>query len=287
MKRLLAAASAFLVTLAPCVCSTFAAAPTFDSASDIEYGPTDSTPEAGVSPGFWAPDGTDNGGFGFLPWVGAAGEAGSVFVASSTSNGDGDNGNPGDSDIDTFNSFIPGPVSWGMYSKPGFLVEMTRPFAGGPLLPGETFSIDLDFGCGPGRVGLTLQTQGGATAFEFGSWLGRSSGYYFIDGIAMGPYPTWIGVGDEGLTLTLTLTGPLNYVAFVTPKGSAPIEIGFGLLNAPGIVQARVFSYDDLGDPRWALFANNMSITAIPEPTTVEFVGLGLVSVLVIRLRRV
>lgn len=297
MKHFLSALAVFIAALMLSLTTTLAAAPAFDSASDIQYGPADPTPPVGAPPGWWDPTGSDNGGFGYAPWLGAVGAGGGgFFMGTSVGNGnaldDGIIGGvPGDSDIDTMNPTIPGLVSWGVFSGAGSVVEMVRPFAGGPLLPGETFSIDLDNGfVAPGGVvGLTLQVApgvglpGAATAFELG-FAGGAGTYYFIDATTGGvPVPTAIPFMDEGMTFTLTMTGPLAYVATVTPKGGVPIAVGGGLLIAP-ILQARIFSFSNPGGPPADMFANSMSI--IPEPTAFALVGLGLLGTLALRRRQ-
>jgi hypothetical protein len=279
------------------------ASPAFDSASDIEYGPVDPSPPVGVGPGWWDPSGFDNGGFGFLPWLGAVGAGGGgFFMGTSTGNGDGlDNGIigglPGDGDIDTFNPSVPAMQSWGMFSGFGSVVEMVRPFTG-PMLPGETFTISLDNGFvagdgsgGPGLdgvVGLTLQTAvgiglpAGATAFEI-FFVGGDPTYYVTDGT--GTFPIALPFTDEGFTFSLTVTAPGAYAASVTLPGGAVIG-GAGPLAGGGapIVQARIFSFSNPGGPAFDMFANSMSI--VPEPTTFALVGLGLLGGLALRRKK-
>lgn len=273
-----------------------AAAPAFDSASDIQYGPTDPTPPVGVAPTFWDPTGLDNGGAGLGPFLGGVVGAGGggFFMASSVGNGNGlddgvAGGVPGDGDIDTINAFIPGAVAWGMFSGAATTVEMVRPLSG-PMTIGETISIDFDNGfIGPGgAVGITLQTGvglglgAGATAFEF-LFFGGAGSYSVTDGT--GTFFTGLPFTDEGMTLSLTVTGPGTYAATVTFKGGAPVG-GAGPLAGGGgpIVQARIFSFSNPGGPAFDTYANNISV--VPEPSTYVLMALGILGLLVWRRKK-
>ena len=296
MQRLAAVVLTASLAMALVAANTHAAAPAFDSASDIEYTSLDPTFPTGL-PTWEVVAPLDNGGVGFAPWAGVPG-AGGFFMGSSVGNGDGlDNGIigglPGDGDINTFNAVDGVPQAWGMFSGPGALTEAVRPFALGPLLPGETFSIDFDNGfvAAGGGVGLTLQIAAGpglpvpaTTAWEFG-FAGGAPTYYIIDGLT-GPAgaPIPVPFTDEGLNISFTMVGPGAYTATITPRGGAPFVIPASPTLAAGpILQARLFSFSNPGGPAFDLFANNMSI--VPEPTTLTLVGLGLIGLLSLRRR--
>lgn len=265
---------------------SFAAAPAFDSAGDPAYD---------LAGGGWTPG--DNGGFGFLPWIFPAGSFGTFFhfTGSSTVNGDGLDdgltfglppGIPGDGDINVPSA--DGPKSWGLLADPtaaASLAEAVRPFAGPPLLPGETFSIDFDNGTvvPGGAVGFGLLSAGVAR-FEF--LIGATGGPYFVMDSA-GFTPTPVPYTTEGMSLAFTLVTVDTYTLTVTPKGAAPIVSPVLTLAGPlggGLDAVRIFNFGSGagGGPADA-FYNSMSI--IPEPTTIALVGLALVGFVALRRR--
>jgi hypothetical protein len=147
MKRKFTTVLFCSMTLVLAAAGAFAAAPAFDSAGDCAYD---------TSGGGWVSG--DNGGFGFSPWILPGTSFGTffIFTGSAVINGDGlddglNYGAPpraaGDGDINVPSA--DGPKSWGLLADPTSvpsLAEAIRPFAGPPLLAGETFSIDFDNG---------------------------------------------------------------------------------------------------------------------------------------------
>ena len=252
-----------------------AAAPAFDSASDVVYD----------APGGWAAG--DNGGFGFLPWImpGASVAPFFQFMGSSVVNGDGlDDGLPlgvlGDGDINTPSAG--GPRAWGLLAvPPAGLSEAFRPFAAAPLLPGETFSINMDNGfvAAGGAAGFGLLSAGVAR-FEF---FAGPAGYTVMDAAGFTPAP--VPFTTEGLTIAFTLVTPGTYTITVTPFGLPPIVSPVLVLAAGGgIDTVRIFDFSSgAGGGPADIYFNNMSI--IPEPTTVTLVGLALAGLLAVRRR--
>src|SRR5262245_58815572 len=86
----------------------------------------------------------NNGGFGFDPWnLAGLGTFFGGVVGNSTQNG-----------RESVNSA--GNRAFGLYANPSFaLCEARRTFAGGALMPGQTFSFDMNFSWNAGARGLS------------------------------------------------------------------------------------------------------------------------------------
>ncbi len=229
-----------------------------------------------------------NGGSGFGAWVlspTTPGPNSGHFIGSSTANGDGaDDGNvgglPTDGDI---NSSL-GPVAWGMYANSGNTASAIRPFTGGPLDAGQTFSIDFDNGYiePGGRVIVGLLDAFNSPIFQVG-FIGGSANYFYLD--AGGGGPTAVGYGDEGLNLSVTMTGSTNYTAVLTRRDGTSDTWSGTMSAAPEAFGAlNVNSAGTGGGPPFDFFINNMSI--VPEPSTIALAALGLIGVAVRYLRR-
>jgi hypothetical protein len=271
------------VTLVAVPCG-FGAAPAFDSAGDAAYD---------LAGGGWVAG--DSGGFGFLPWVMPAGSFGTffIFTGSAVGNGDGVDdgltfgappGIPGDGDINVPSS--EGPRSWGLLADPtggASLAEAIRPFAGPPLSPGETFTIEMDNGTAlaGSAAGFGLSSAGTAR-FEF---FATAGGYFVMDGTGFTPAP--VPFTTEGLSIAFTLVTLDTYMVSVTPYGAAPIVspvLPLGGVSGSGIDAVRIFDFGSgPGGGPADIFFNSMSI--IPEPATATLVGLALLGALALRRR--
>ena len=270
--------------------TAFASAPAADNASSYAY-----------NPGNW-PNGS-NGGFGFAPWVlsVSVGGAGGHFIWKSTANADGLDdgivgGVAGDGDIDTTIGPSPDvptwppanvtvPRSWGMWNAGG-VTDAIRPFTGGPLAIGQTFSVDFDNGwVNTGQtVGIGLQNAAGLNLWEV-YFVG--GGNVYVNNDAAGPVNTTVGYGDEGLHVDFTLTGPAAYTMTLTRRDGVNQTIAGGLMNPQGdqnIVQFRAFNSGGPGGDPYNFYVNSLQI--IPEPSTFGLVSLGLLGALALRRRK-
>jgi hypothetical protein len=112
-----------------------------------------------------------NGGVGFGAWqLFITGYAGHL-IQDSTKNGDGQddgvsNGIAGDGDINTGS---PAKLAWGMSAIPGSSATAIRPFTGGALDLGQTFSLNCDNGSvqDGGRVIVSLLDSSSNPVFSF------------------------------------------------------------------------------------------------------------------------
>lgn len=230
-----------------------------------------------------------NGGYGFAPWIfsPAASHANAgYYIGSSTSNGDGlDNGlvggAAGDLDIDTGPFFS---VSWGLYGNNGASATAVRPFTGGGLDPGQTFSIDFDNGDveAPGEIILAFMDVFFNPLFQV-SFSGGGSYYEYID--VAGVSTTAVAFGDEGLRFSMTMTGPTNYTASLVRRDGVSDTWSGDLTAAPGVFVA----IHDKGagtnsGVRFDFFINNMEI--VPEPSTIALAALGVIGLAGCYLRR-
>jgi hypothetical protein len=192
--------------------STWAANLAYDDASDSAY-------SGGFTNG-------SNGGYGFGPWTLYYINA-NVIIGDSTSNGDGvDDGNSygtiGDGDINTAG------VAWGFF--PFGYAYASRPFTGGPLDVGQTFSIDLDGGAidAEGWLRVTL-----ADAFDNGVFVlaANNTTYSYTD--AEGYFPTGFDTGTEGARLEISMIGATNYQAQLTRFDGSSISWSGSMVAPP------------------------------------------------------
>lgn len=229
-----------------------------------------------------------NGGSGFGAWILNPVTSGSFnghFIGSSTLNGDGaDNGTTGgvanDNDIDSSLR----PVAWGLYANNGRNSLAFRPFTGGPLALDDTFSVDFDNGYiesgGSIVVGLydPLLQPVFLVRFTGGNFV-----YEYID--ASGTNSTSVQYGDEGLNLSVTMTGSTNYSATLTRRDGVS-ETWSGTMSAVpqyfGAINQNAAG--NIGGPSYDLFINNMSV--VPEPSTMALAALGVIGMAVRFLRR-
>jgi hypothetical protein len=253
--------------------ATWAANPASDDASDPAYG-------AGWLNG-------SNGGTGFGPWqLSTFGTIAGHFIGHSTQNADGlddgnVNGTANDNDITTFTG--PGqPVAWGMYADVGGnQAQAIRPFTGGPLTSGQIFSINFDNGYiePGGRIIVGLLDSGNTPVFQV-LFTGGSANYDYIDG--SGLFTTGMGYGDEGLNLTVQMTGATSYQATLSRFDGA-VANWSGTMNAAPEAFGAVSINVGQGFPH-DFFINSMSI--VPEPSTIALGALGVAGVALRALRR-
>jgi len=217
-----------------------------------------------------------NGGFGFEPWhfiSDAAGGSAGGFLANKASN----------PDLNHVAS-TPSDKSWGSYANGnGFnQFEAYRGFGSNALSSaGDVFNISFEHGDinNGGAVGFVLRNQNininigdynQQSLFEFG-FIGGGQHYSIWDGFG-GQIDTGINFTTEGLNLTLTLLGGVNYqLDIFNSNGNNLLQSRNGTLNGIGSIDS-VALYNRDSEFANAYF-NNVSVQKaqtqqVPEPSS-------------------
>ncbi len=190
------------------------------------------------------------------------------FIGDSTTNGTNPSGG--------INS--PSDGAWTLFANSGDTANAIRPFSG-DLSVGDTFSIQIDQGFqdGGSTVGLSLQNSSGQSLFEI----------YYIGGDAV---DSWkinsaagqedlspnVGFSTDGFDLSFTLqpsnmfTGTFSDMHGNTANFSGTLTTQGG---GEGVSQARLFNFNAGNGDSNNVFFNNMSIAAVPEPSTLALLA--------------
>jgi subtilisin-like proprotein convertase family protein len=205
----------------------------------------------------------DSSGSGFGPWQlnpATSGSTAGFFIGSSTNNG-----TPGGPGIDST-----GGKAWGVYANSSAMAEAVRNFAGGGLLTGDTFSLDLDNGWLDGlntSAGFGLQNSAGQNRFELYFRAGDAN--YTVND-ASGPHSSGIAWTDKGVHAAFTLTGPDTYSVTITRLAdNAQATLTGTLAGTAGssVDRVRLFYYNaDGGGGARDVFFNNLSVTGSALP---------------------
>jgi len=223
---------------------------------------------------------SSNADSGFAGWTLLSGGGDpdvSFFLEDSASNGDGD-GNL-DGDINSGSG-----VAWGLSARdntpfPGSVILLGYDISGGLSL-GQTLSIDMDTGfidAGERYVGFELDADG-FDRFQFRFQGGDA--FYEYGTISEGYVSTGIAFTDEGLRISLTLTGLNTYDMTVTRlvDGSQ-----FNFLNEPlggpadsSINRVEIFNREAGTGLSNNSYFNNLSV--VPEPASAFLMLAGIAS---------
>lgn len=180
--------------------------------------------------------------------------------------------------------------SWGLFGHSGGVGQAIRSFSSAVAV-GHEFSIDMDNGSvdSGGTVGFALQNSSGNNVLEF-FFVGGSANY-----TALGSASTNTGVGftNQGLRLTILLTGTSTYSLSINPLSDGiggPVTTVAGSLSNPvggqSISRLRLFNAN-AGQPNANnVFFNNLAVTAVPEAAAYWFSGLAVVGYVAVALRR-
>lgn len=212
-----------------------------------------------------------NGGYGFGPWIlTGVGTNYEFVIQSSTVNGDGDSN--GDGDIDT------GGYSWGLAVGDASIAFAIRPFTGGDLSPGQTFSVDFDFGYhyDPSKSGMLVGFFDSSLGADvFGIYVRTNSTTLFYTDALNDLTPIPVGNNDEGFRLIFFMTGLTNYQATIVSKLTGSSYGWSGTLsNAPAYFVAQNASVETGStDNPYRLFINSMEI--VPEPRMLSLILFG------------
>jgi hypothetical protein len=213
-----------------------------------------------------------NQGTGFGAWnittsTPDTGQTG-FFLGTSAGN---DSGAPGLPTIDT------GGKAFGLYANSGANVTALRLFST-PLVTSNQFHIQLDNGGVDNlssTVGFLLGDTSGATIFSLFFNQGDTV-YRFTD--AGGTTTTNLGFTRGGLDVYFSLTSPTTYDLIVNRlEGGTPSIFNtsrtFGGTSINRVVAFNI-NAGNTGDRNF--YVNNLSVAAIPEPTTLALLGLGI-----------
>lgn len=226
----------------------------------------------------------DNGGFGFGPWALLPFGTGSGhFMASSTGNGDAlddglTNGLANDGDIDTAGR------AWGMYAwfdSAASGAGAFRPLTGGPLTIGQSIAIDMDNGyiTSPGANSVGIQFLSSSDSVLFRLEAGDSHYEVYSSNLTT-VTPTTLPAADEGLTLSLTRTGPNSVSLTATLRNGMTQTLPLSMTGASGAdIQGVVLINDSAGQgPAHDTFFNSIVVT--PEPASLGILAVGALATL-------
>ncbi len=251
----------------------FAAANAYDTAANYSGGWSDVTsPNLGSGFGAWTI--TDNNAN--PPYAG-------TYLDLATY------GNP-----DTVVSGTPSS-SWGTYANGGSgngFINLTRAFntgGGSASLLNQTFSVAYN-SSGIGNAGQFVALNLG-TAFSLGYAGGGADNMTLsVDGGTANPIAVNYAALAAGINFSLTVTGPANsstegYSLSVSPFAGGPaLYSGSGTFDSSAY-NTSSFTFSDNNTANNQYF-NNLSITAVPEPTTLALLGLSGLATLVAARRR-
>lgn len=196
----------------------------------------------------------DNGGSGFGAWSLSSAFSGGFFRSSSTglSGGSGANINVAGS-------------SFGLYGQN--FAEAIRSFAS--LAVGSTFSIDLAVNYRNGNKGIDLRDSSGTTIFN----LNVGGDDYKVNNVVSGGGSIGNGYSaNTSFTLSFTQTS-LSGGTWEILRDGGVSDMDVGQYN--GVAAGfKLYVNGTQGGSENDLFANSMSISAIPEPTAALFGGL-------------
>jgi hypothetical protein len=265
--------SAIIVALGLSVSGTFAAATASDMAANYSGGWSDVTsPNLGSGFGAWTI--VDNNGN--PPYAG-------TYLDLATY------GNP-----DVVVGGTPSSA-WGTYANgaANAFIDLTRAFntgGGSASLLNQTFSVAFN-SSGIGGTGQSIGL-GVGTAFTLGyAGGGPDNMTLSVDGGAANPILVNYAQLAAGINFALTVTGPANSTSEGYSLSISPFAGGSALYSGSGTFDSSAYNTSSftLADNNTAnnQYFNNLSITAVPEPTTLALVGLsGLATLVAVRRRK-
>lgn len=237
---------------------------------------TDNTTAGAYADGWQSGDNGAVSGAPFTGWNLVANQPTGTFAgfftqdSTTISNSNGTTGNGGN--INT------GGKAFGMYGGgAGSEADAYRSFNGGPLAIGQAFSVDLVVNFRNGFKGINVRNFGDdATLFNFKvaplTTNGITSDDYFVNSATTGNGSLGSGYSSNSVFhVTLTQTSAAGGVWRVDRSGGI-IDSDTGTYTGlPSSIKLYVGGTDG-GDPN-NLYANNLAITAVPEPATFAVVG--------------
>jgi hypothetical protein len=199
--------------------------------------------------------------------------------------------------LDSSSGVVSGGNSWGTYANNGGAtipsIDFIRPFTGGALSSGQTFSISMaSDGVGDGNSGPPSSAQGFSLENSAGNarltleYIGTQANDNMVFEDNSGITNTTVSIGFSGLHtgITASVTEGLSgaYTIVVTPFGGGPTLFSFSGTTTGPITQADYFNENTTGNG----YFNNLSIVNVPEPSTIGLVVVGVFVALTIRRRK-
>ena len=251
----------------------FAAAPAYDTSANYTGGWSISTsPNLGSGFGAWSF--LDNDGGGSAPY------AGTYLDLASYSNPD---------------TVLTGGSSWGTYANgaANAYVDITRAFntgGGSASLVNQTFSVAFN-SSGIGGTGQSIGLSVGS-AFSLGyAGGGPDNMTLSVAGGAASAISVNYAQMAAGLNVALTVTGPVNSTSEAYQLVISPFAGGPALYTSAGTFDSSAYNTSSftIADNNTAnnQYFNNLSISPVPEPSTLALFGLsGLMTLRLIRRRK-
>lgn len=168
---------------------------------------------------------------------------------------------------------LPETDTWGIYASTSGTSSVDRPFTGGPLLLGQTVSINMGIGGGVangGTIGINLLS--GATPEFTVVFVGGGSLWQLNDG---GGNFGATGIGfsaNTTVSTAFTYEGGNNYNIQLVEGSGTYSGIGYTASSTlSDITGIRLFSVNQGGDDNGGF----SDLTVVPEPSTWAMLGLG------------
>lgn len=188
-----------------------------------------------------------------------------------------------------------GGYSWGAYANGASdaFVDLTRAFntgGGSASLVNQTFSVAFSSG-GIGGTGQSAYLSVGS-AFSLGYAGGGSDNMLLsVDGGAANAIAVNFSQMAAGINIALTVTGPADSSGEGYSLSISPFAGGSPIYSTSGTFDGSVYNTSSftlaVNNTSNDQFFNNLSITAVPEPSTLALAGLsGFLTLLALRRRK-
>ena len=268
---ILAKTSAIVAVLGLSAFGAFAAATAYDTSANYTGGWSDTTsPNLGSGFGAWTI--VDNNAS--PPY------AGTYLDLASYSNPD---------------TVLTGGSAWGVYANgaANAFINISRAFntdGSSASLNNQTFSFAFN-SSGIGGTGQSIGL-GVGTAFSLGYAGGGADNMTLsVDGGAANPVSVNYAQMAAGINVALTVTGPLNSATESYNLVISPFAGGPALYSASGTFDSSAYDTSSfmlaVNNTANNQYFNNLSISAVPEPTSMVMLGFaGLTTLLAIRRRK-
>ena len=263
--------SAITIAMGLSASGAFAAATAYDTSANYTGGwGASTTPNLGSGFGAWSVVSNDGGG--------SAPYAGTYLDLASYSNPD---------------AVLTGGSSWGTYanSAPNAFIDLSRAFntgGGSASLVNQTFSVAFN-SSGIGGTGQSIGLSVGSAFSLTYAGGGADNMMLSVDGAAASAISVNYAQLAAGINVALTVTGAVGssaegYSLTISPFAGGPaLYTGFGAFDS-SVFNTSSFTLADINTANNQYF-NNLSITAVPEPSTVAMSLSGLAAFLVFRRR--